>query len=219
MALVKISDYYVNEEATVCDALDALSGATEIKLTDDADMYFDGSPCALGVMLSETPAVAITDFDNYIGIEDGCLRPLPDPGPLLYDHTTIKPLFLYREEQVNVNGGASYGSPERDPIEVGEITIPVFAQDMVILYYATILWNRGGAAYQMKYLPKYGEQLMEPGYTELWEESITLTWATSSAYSNHISHSAGTEAKIRLLVKHMTGTVRVLASAIVFKAS
>lgn len=219
MALVKLSDYYVDDEATVCDALEALSNATEVKLTDDPDMYFDGSPCALGEMLSDTAAVGVDDFDNYVGIEDGCLKPLPDPGPLLYDETTIKPTFLYKEETKTV-GGSDYGSPtERDPIEMGEITIPVFAQDMVVLVYVTVLWHKDGP-YRIKYLPKYGEQLMEPNYTEVYqEESLSLQWSSTSAYTNHISHTAGTEAKFRLLIKHMAGQIKVLVSALIFKAN
>lgn len=218
MALVKLSDYYVDDEATVCDALEALSNATEVKLTDDADMYFDGSPCALGAMLTETPEVAITEFDNYIAIEDGCLKPLPDPGPLLYDETTIKPTFLYREEVRNVGYG-DYGTPEREPIEMGEITIPVFAQDMVVLVYVTVLWHKE-ESHRIKYLPKYGEQQMESNYTEIYqEESLSLHWNGTSAYTNHISHVAGTEAKFRLLVKHMSGQIKVIVSALIFKAS
>lgn len=220
MALVKLSDYYANDEATICDALDALSQATVVKLTDDADMYFDGSPCALGAMLAETtPAVAVAAFDDFIAIEDGCLKPLPKPDALLYDESTIKPTFLYREE-IKTVGGSDYGTPtERGPIEMGEITIPVFAQDMVVLVYVTVLWHKDGS-YRMKYLPKYGEQLMEPNYTEVYqEESLSLQWSSSSAYTNHISHAAGTEAKFRLLVKHMSGKIKVLVSALIFKAS
>lgn len=218
MALVKLSDYYPEEEnASICDALDALSEAVDIQLTDDPDSYFDGSPCALGVVIQETPAVGIDDFDNYVGLEDGCLKPLPDPGPLLYNHTTMKPMFLYREEVRNV-GESSYGSPERGPIEMGEITIPVFAQDMVVLVYVTILWHREGE-HLMKYLPKYGEQLLESDYTELnGAESTTLHWNSTSAYTNHISHGAGTEAKFRILIKHMAGQIKVLVSALIFKA-
>jgi hypothetical protein len=67
MALVKLSDYYADENSTICDALNALSEATSVKLTDDADMYFDGSPCALGTMLAETtPAVAVAAFDDVV---------------------------------------------------------------------------------------------------------------------------------------------------------
>lgn len=218
MALVKLSDYYVDDEATVCDALDALSNATEVKLTDDADMYFDGSPCALGAMLSESPAVAVSDFDDMVAIEDGCLKPLAKPDPLLYDETTIRPMFLYKEE-VRTVGGSDYGSPtERDPIEMGEITIPVFAQDMVVLVYVTVLWHKE-ESHKIKYLPKYGEQQMESNYTELQEDSATLHWNSTSAYTNHISHVAGTEAKFRLLIKHMSGQIKVIVSALIFKAS
>jgi len=220
MALVKLSDYYPAEEgASICDALDALSEAVEIKLTDNPDEYFDGSPCALGPVIKETPAVGLADFDDYVALEDGCLKPLPDPGPLLYNHTTVKPTFLYREEIRNV-GESNYGSPvERDPIEMGEITIPVFAQDMVVLVYATILYHRECEC-NIKFLPKYGEQLLESDYTEIrGNESLTLHWTGMAGYINHISHGAGTEAKFRLLIKYMGGQIKVLVSALVFKAS
>lgn len=221
MALIKLSDYYPADSDSICDALDSLSEATSVKITDDPNMYFDGSPCALGVVLKETPAVGIDDFTYYVGLEGDCLRPLPDPGPLVYDHTTIKPMFLFAEETKAVSGGADYGTPnERDPIEMASVTVPVFAQEMTILVYFTILWHPDGGGRSVKFLMKYGEQLAEPEYTELYqEESGTLWWKSTGSYVNSITHHAGNEAKIRMLIKHMSGTVKVITSAIVFKSS
>lgn len=215
MALVKLSDYYSNEESGVCDALGALSDATDIQITDDPDKYFDGSPCAFGMVIKETPEN--TDFDDYIALEDGCLKPLPDPGALLYDETTVKPTFLSKEESRRV-GYADYGSPiEREPIEMGEVTIPAFSQDMSVIVYVTVFFHNDGG-YRIKFLPKYGEQLLEADYTELPDESNTLYWVSSASYQNHISHVAGTEAKFRILIKHSSGTVKVIVCALVFRA-
>jgi hypothetical protein len=121
---------------------------------------------------------------------------------LLYDETTIKPTFLSNEE-IKGFSGPGYGTPERDPVEMASVTIPVFAQDMVVLVYCTIFWNHGSGDY-VKFLGKYGDQLMENDYTELYQdESNTLTW---------------TEAKFRLLVKAGSGTVKVITCAVVFRA-
>jgi hypothetical protein len=73
MALVKLSDYYTDEATSVCDALGLLSEATDIQITDDPNKYFDGSPCALGMVVKEAPEN--NDFDDYIALEDGCLKP------------------------------------------------------------------------------------------------------------------------------------------------